>query len=285
MRATFLGLVSTSLLLSGCSWSPAEDSWPLPPDSLLELKSPPLQAGSDMKAAQRHAGALLDIIDTKSNERGSFNWATGDYVSLGALMAVGGAMADQTGLMNTGAGLSVLGISASDRYQYKVQHDAYEGARIAINCVITQAGRTNDEEVMWARTQQNVIPLRDAASALSAGVVDATNKIKEGLITRLKGIQSEPAKASDFQRLVDERFKAQEKAAKTEALMQTKIADDGRVMFSQKANPKQPLTADEGAQKALRDKQLALVPLELQPEVAKKLILLLTEVNNCTAGF
>lgn len=283
MHAQLLVLLAIALMTTGCAWSPTKDSWPLPPENLLKLHSPPLTAGSDVRAAQLHANRLFNVIKTNSNDRGAYKWATGDYVSLGAIMAVAGAMADKTGLINTGAGLSVLGISASDRFQYQVQQDAYENARVAVGCVITQAGRTNDNEVMWARTQQDAIPLRDAASTFSAGVVDAVNKIKEGLITRLKGIQSEPVKSSDIQRVIEERLKALEQVTLTEPLIKSKIKRDGTAIQVQKANS-EPLTPEIAAVKVLRDKEIDLVPLELQPEVSKRIILLLSEVNKCAVG-
>lgn len=282
-------LGAASFLLGGCAWSPAHDSWPLPPEDVVGYEPPVLAPNpgtyEQMSIAQKHAEALRKRINKHSLDRGRLDWATGDYTSIGAIAAVGGAVAGQPGLMNTGAGLSLLGIAASDRYQYNIQYASYAGARKALECMLTHAQTTNDKEVLWGTIQQGSKETQEAASALPTGMVQATLKVKEGLITRLQSIENEPVKAGDFRAVVKEQQLALANEETAEADLTSKVTNESTSVAGFSMRGAKKLNAAQEATKKRIAYEQTLVPLERQVEVGKKLVMLLPAINTCVAGY
>lgn len=282
-------IVGSALLLSGCKTSPMEESWPIPPEVIVDIQPPAPKPGDPLtpiKHAQQFPDNLRKLINSAQRDRLKMDWANGDFTSLGVIAAVGGALADQAGLLNAGAGMSVLGMSASDRYKYNVQSSSYSEARIALECIIAKANTTNDDEVSWASNQPNV-DTQDAAIALAPGIIAATQKVKEGLITRLQSIQNVPVNTADFKRVFEEQQAALNKLHDSEEALISQVENDRKIeaAYKQKVAAFKSLTNDEISNRSRIDSATAKVPLDRQVEVGKKLIMLLPAVNACTAGY
>lgn len=291
----FLMAIAT-LSSAGCTWSPAKDSWPIPPTDILNHEPPVLSPNpreyKQISTAVANTATLRRLVISHSVERSKLDWANGDYTSLGAVAAVGGALAGQPGLMNTGAGLSVLGIAAGDRYKYGTQSSAYSEARIALDCVITQARTTNDAEVKWGTIQDGSVETMQAASKLPETIVQATSKVKEGLIARLSSIRNTPINVSDFQTAYKQHTQALADSTKANADLQSQALSDSTTL-AQISN-KQSLIAQDNTvrftdaeirEKNRIEEEAALVPINRQTEVGHKLVLLPPKIDLCVAGF
>lgn len=283
-------LISVAIFLEGCAWSPTKKSWPLPPQELVEYDpaiTSPKGSYRKISIAQAHAQGLLDIITKHSRERGQLDWATGDYTSLGVIAAVGGAMADQTGLMNTGIGMSALGITAADRYQYNIQFAAYDGALKAMDCLVEAIGRTNDDEVLWGAIQTKSTNIRLAASKLPTVAVKATTRVKRGLIDRLGKIQNEPVSTADLHKVLEAQRKAAEDLRSVGQTVPGKVSTEQAdlLKYDTPALMGRALGAADHAEKKRIENEESLVPLALQTEVGERLVTLPADIEACVAGY
>lgn len=281
-------LIVVSLLLTGCTRSLMENSWPVPPDDIVNY--PPPQLAPDpakfeqLSLAANHAEGLRVLINTHSTDSGKRDWASGDFTTFGTIAAVGGAMADQTGLMNTGAGMAIFGLTARERYKYNIQSASYVGARKALECMLTHVSTTNDVEVLWGTIQQGSPETQEAASGLPAIIVQASLKVKESLITRLQTIQSEPVKAADFKAVLDQQRQSFTDMAEAERKLKQKVEEDGEAM-AQMHVAGFVATAAYSANARRISTEESLVPLERQVSTGKKLIALPAAINACVAGY
>ncbi|BAV74889.1 Serine/threonine protein kinase with pentapeptide repeats [Pseudomonas chlororaphis subsp. aurantiaca] len=276
--------------LAGCTWSPAKQSWPTPPEAIVKYP-PPVLAPDPAKyqmisIATEHANGLRSLIVDQSIDRQNRDWATSDFTSIGVVGAVAGALAGQTGLLNTGAGMSVLGVSTRERYQYTNQQAAYAGAQNALDCMLTTIQSTNDTYVAWAGSQTGSQVTAEAAHALPGIIVAATTKVRLSLITRLGAISSEPIKASEL----GDAYRAQKAAQdrKKEASQELKDqADADRVVLDRLADPSQKanILSTDTSDKLRIDTENALVPLVLRDVVGVNIVGMEAKITECTAGY
>ncbi|MDG1581039.1 hypothetical protein P7A97_08435 [Pseudomonas sp. GOM6] len=202
-------------------------------------------------------------------------------------------MADQTGLLNTGAGMSVLGLTARERYQYGAQQAAYAGAQTALDCVLSQINSTNDAEVEWAGTQTGSKTTAQAAHALPDVIYKATKKVQQSLITRLGSISSEPIKGSEFDDVFRSQRSAYTKKNEASEQLQTQSQKD-RVTIALKSDTQkmQALAKKDDGQKSRIDAEMMritaerqLVPLHLQEMVGLNIVGMESKIAECTAGY
>lgn len=281
-------LACLALLLGGCTRSLMEDSWPVPPDDIVSYAPPKLSPDpakfEQLSIASDHADGLRALINTHSTDSGKRDWASGDFTTLGTIAAVGGAMADQTGLMNTGAGMSIFGLTARERYKYNIQNASYVGARKAVECMLSHVSTTNDKEVVWGMIQQSSVETQEAANGLPAAIVQATLKVKESLITRLQTIQSEPVKAADFKAVLDQQRQAFNDMADAEKKLKKQVEDDGKAVAQTQMKDFKATAAATAATNRI-NAEVQLVPLERQVSTGKRLVALPAAINSCVAGY
>ncbi|ALZ14024.1 hypothetical protein ABMZ67_23570 [Pseudomonas aeruginosa] len=274
--------------LGGCTRSLMEDSWPVPPDDIVNYPPPQLAPNpakfEQLSLASENAEGLRVLINKHSTDSSKRDWGSGDFTTVGTIAAVGGAVADQTGLMNTGAGMSILGLTARERYKYNIQSASYVGARKALECMLSHVSTTNNDEVEWGMIQQGSAETQQAASELPATIVQATLKVKESLITRLQTIQSEPVKAADFKGVLDQQHQAYNDMAEAEKKLKQTVDKDRQALVQMKAVGFTPSVTDSANANRI-SKEERLVPLERQVSTGKKLVALPAAINACVAGY
>lgn len=288
-RSTLPALIALLIpFLGGCTRSPMEDSWPVPPDDIVNYPPPKLAPNpprfEQLSIASANAEGLRVLINTHSTDSGKRDWASGDFTTIGTIAAVGGAIADQTGLMNTGAGMSILGLTARERYKYNIQNASYAGARKALECMLSYASTTNDNEVEWGMIQEGSAETQQAASALPTTIVQATLKVKESLITRLQSIQSEPVKATDFKGVWDQQRQAYNDMMESEKKLTQKVSKDREELARMQVKNFNPTVVDSAIAGRISEEE-KLVPLERQVSTGKNLVTLPAAINACVAGY
>ncbi|HBO7163505.1 TPA: hypothetical protein L4967_004974 [Pseudomonas aeruginosa] len=146
--------------LVGCARSPMEDSWSAPPDSIANYPPPKLTPNPAMfeqlLIASGNAEGLRALLNTHSTNSGKRDWTSGDFTTIGTIAAVGGAMADPVGLMNTGTVMSIFGLTARKRYKCNIQNASYIRAGKTLDCVLSYVSTTNDAEVKWGQMLAHV---------------------------------------------------------------------------------------------------------------------------------
>jgi len=68
-------------------------------------------------------------------EKRKLEWGMSDATTYGGIAAVAGALADRTGLLNTGAGIAALGMINSSRYNFGQQSNIYINAAKGLSCI------------------------------------------------------------------------------------------------------------------------------------------------------
>lgn len=196
-------LLALSLCLGACTTAPTSGQWPVPPDTLAKSFNPLTSAtppGQQMQAIDTQLSAVLASAAQEALDRGKQDWSSGDTVAAGGIMAVLGSLADKTGLLNTGAGLALVGGTAKARYQYDTQRKAYIRAEQAFSCVQTQVRRVNDlsRAIVLAR---GLADDKLLASKLPVLVIDAVNKVRRRLVNELNAITSDAPSRQDIESL------------------------------------------------------------------------------------
>ncbi|WP_139831851.1 MULTISPECIES: hypothetical protein [unclassified Pseudomonas] len=288
-----LGLVS----LPGCVHSPFEQSWPVPPADIINLKPPVLSETPDtpLHSSTVFGQSLLGLIDKYYDNRNRMDWANGDFTAIGVVGALAGVVSGQPGLMNTGAGMSALGTTASARYQYASQRGIYESGRKATNCVIGVAGRIDDNAVIWAANQTINAQASKVAQSFPEDVLDAFTTIQSRLINRLGALQNQPPNGSDFQKYFNEQVNSKNLQNETQRDLANRRTDIERLKLAQLNAPpatrsrllqsQQNLLLEQEAQ--LRSYQLESkrVPEDRQQEYLTKIIAAGPDLIACYAGF
>lgn len=268
---TVMLLTLAATQLTGCSFSPFQNAWPTPPEDIVRHGPPTLEPDPNtmnrMSIATNYALEMLKRINTHYLDRTKVDWANGDFISTGAIAAVGGALSGQPGLMNSGAGMSVLGLSASQRYQYTAQREAYAITRSAMQCVLARAKETSDREIQWGMTTTTAPNLNEIAQAIPTTVVDATIKVQESLIHRLISIENKPLDAGEIRT-----------AAQAQVAAANKAKDEGEKL---QADMKDPVALAVINAKTAEN---SLIPTNRQIEVTKRIIGLEPAIKACIAG-
>ncbi|MEH3023792.1 MAG: hypothetical protein PGN19_13775 [Pseudomonas oryzihabitans] len=197
--------------VAGCTSSPFESAWPIPSKEIIELKPPALGSAPDrqLNEAVNYGNALLKLINAHYDKKNRMDWANGDFTTFGALGALAGVVSGQPGLMNSGAGISAVGATASTRYQYASQRTIYEEARKATECVLQVAGRTNDNAVIWAANQTASPEASTVAVSFPDDVLRAFTTIQSRLVNRLSTLQNQSLNTGDLQKYFDAQTKSE----------------------------------------------------------------------------
>lgn len=295
--AAVLALAIAIASLSGCTSSPFESAWPVPPKEIIQLKPPALGVtpNSQLSEAVKFGDTLLGLINTHYDKRNRMDWANGDFTTIGVVGALAGIVSGQPGLMNSGAGMSALGTTASARYQYASQRTIYEEGRKATECVIQVAGRTNDDAVIWAANQTASPEASNVALSFPGDVLKAFTTIQSRLINRLGALQNQAPNAGDFQKYFDAQVKSkniQDKARQDLVNRQQQVHLLRQKQETVPAAAGKSLSTQE--QDQLRDQAALLsgyeleaqrVPEDRQQEYLARLISAGPDLIACYAGF
>lgn len=295
-RAVFMTSLALGLL-SGCSQSPFDKSWPVPPKELIELQPPVLGRTPDkpLQEAIKFGETLSARISTSYDDKNRRDWANGDFTMIGVVAAVAGVVSGQPGLMNTGAGMSALGTTASARYQYGSQRTIYEEGRKASDCVIGVAGRVNDPIIIWAANQTINTESAKVAQSFPDDVLKAFTTIQSRLITRLSALQNQPPNSSDFQKYFEKQVTSKALLDDTQRDLVARHRETAKLQLLVKAHsPEQVKALTKGEQDSLLDNRAQLasyrteennIPENRQQEYLTKIISAGPDLIACYAGF
>lgn len=189
MRSALLVL---PLVLTGCTFSPSQSQWPTPPKVLAEPFLPILTPQAQMSSVERALKELINTASTEGLNSDKRDWSIGDLTSVGALMAGIGGIAQKIGLTNTGAGLAVVGLAASNRYQYPQQKKIYYEGMNIFGCIQRVVHTLPDSSQNWA-IQKGPTPEFQAIAARAAyDTVEYVDAARLQLVIKLGEIQSTP---------------------------------------------------------------------------------------------
>lgn len=183
-----LGLL---LALTGCST--VTQRWaPIPSDDELESFSSRWERAqkapaSEVTAMQRELVKYRDELYARAAERSKLEWEASGFATYGGVAAVLGALADRTGLLNTGAGLAGFGLTQSTRFRFADQRQIYITALGKLYCITGKVNSASDVSVALARGSSDP-NAQDAALRFSDKVVAAVDAVRIEYTNALFGL-------------------------------------------------------------------------------------------------
>lgn len=247
-------VVFLSFLLSACTSNKFDSSLhPIPPEILYKPFAPAYlpdgepntqySPSSEMSVVSSLLKKMVDAASTASINSSKQDWWSGDVTTGGAIMAAAGALADQTGLLNSGIGLGVLGGTARGRYQFDIQGVHYLKASRSLSCVLNQVNFFTDDLRAVAVSYANAaaqevdkakkpIPnngdsIKQAALEAPNVAIEAVNAIQYQLLADLRGIAAKPATKDEISALIV--------SAQTANETPPKLSDSGKNIVKKEA--------------------------------------------------
>jgi len=136
----FILILPCTLAMQGCAiLSNADNLVPTPSVKEFDTFESRLPGVSKDNASiadfQRQLVLYIGEYHRRASDRRKMEWDSSGMTAYGGLAAVAGALADKTGLMNTGAGLAGLGLATSARYNFSQQSQVYLTAVRRLACI------------------------------------------------------------------------------------------------------------------------------------------------------
>lgn len=168
-----LAAVLIVLALSGCSTLVSKTRWaPIPTIAEFDTFRSRLQltgAGASPTPAQFRV-SLIEYIGEMHGyaaEKRSMEWENSGLAAYGGMAAVLGALADRTGLLNTGAAVAGFGLANSSRYNFGQQAIIYVTAVKKLSCISNKVAFVPDSAFADARETDD-----PAAAVIAKGAID-----------------------------------------------------------------------------------------------------------------
>ncbi len=150
MSMKFTSAVIAATALTGCAT--VSNSWtPFPQQRELMSFADRWKASShggnqtEVAEMQRELVKYRDEIYERAVDRSKLDWDASSMATYGGLAAVVGALADRTGLLNTGAGVAAIGLTNSRHYRFRDQSQIYVAALKRLSCITGKVNSTSDQ--------------------------------------------------------------------------------------------------------------------------------------------
>jgi hypothetical protein len=142
-------------------------------------------------------------------------WTYAEITAAGGFLAVAGQLADKTGLLNTGLGISMLGLSTSQFYDPGKTKGNHLAAEEMFVCMNTELGRVSEAKRVLGMASEE----QEAVAAATNAVDDVIGKVDEAIFAYRKKVltqsSSSPSRA-DFARFAKEFTDTEEKVTQQE---------------------------------------------------------------------
>lgn len=150
MSMKFIAAVLAAAALSGCatvsnSWTPFPQQRELMSFADRWKGSPHSGIQTEVAEMQRELVKYRDEIYERAVDRSKLDWDASGMSTFGGLAAVVGALADRTGLLNTGAGIAAIGLTNSKHYRFREQSQIYVAALKRLSCITGKVNSASDQ--------------------------------------------------------------------------------------------------------------------------------------------
>lgn len=141
----------------------------------------------ELVALQRLLVSYRDEIYTGAAERSRLEWDASGLSTYGGLAAVLGALADKTGLLNTGVAVATLGVTNSSRYKFAQQTQIYVSALKRVSCITGKVNSLSDGLLVQARGASDAAASEAAKNFINT-VIAATDYVRMEYTNGLLGL-------------------------------------------------------------------------------------------------
>lgn len=150
MSMKLIAAVFAAAALGGCatvtsSWTPFPQQRELISFADRWKASPHGNNQTELAEMQLELVKYRDEIYERAVDRSKLDWDASGMATYGGLAAVVGALADSTGLLNTGAGLAAIGLTNSKHYRFRDQSQIYVAALKRMSCITGKVNSTSDQ--------------------------------------------------------------------------------------------------------------------------------------------
>ena len=150
MSIKSIAAVIAATAISGCAT--VSSSWtPFPQQHELMSFADRWKAAAhgslptEVAEMQRELVKYRDEIYVRAADRSKLDWDASGMATYGGLAAVVGALADRTGLLNTGAGIAAVGLTSSKHYRFREQAQIYVAALKRLSCITGKVNTVSDQ--------------------------------------------------------------------------------------------------------------------------------------------
>lgn len=143
--------------------------------------------GGEVVAMQRLLVKYRDEIYTAAADRSRLEWDSSGLSTYGGLAAVLGALADKTGLLNTGVAAATLGLTNSSRYKFHQQTQIYVSALKRVACITGKVNSISDGLLSQAKGASDAAA-KDAATNFVNTVIASTDYVRTEYTNGLLGL-------------------------------------------------------------------------------------------------
>lgn len=171
-------VAAAAALLGGCALVGGGLA-PIPDAREFDSFGARLGAATRLSEFRAALGQTINEYQVRASEKRKMEWDSSGLTTYGGLLAVMGALADRTGLMNTGAGLAGVGLTTTSRYNFHQQAQVYYLALRKLTCVSSKVALIPDE--VFSR----------AARSDDAGAAEVGRSALPMLIASVDGIRQE----------------------------------------------------------------------------------------------
>lgn len=145
------------------------------------------RSGADIVTLQHTLVEYRDEIYAAAAERSRLEWDSTGLTTYGGLAAVVGALADKTGLLNTGVALATFGLTNSSRYKFPQQTQIYVSALKRIACITGKVNSISDSTLNLAKSADDSISA-DAAKNFINSVITSVDYVRIEYTNGLLGL-------------------------------------------------------------------------------------------------
>lgn len=171
-----LAVVFFVFALTGCSTLVSKNRWaPIPTIAEFDTFRSRLQlAGAGAPTPAQFRVGLIEYIGEMHSyvaEKRSMEWENSGLAAYGGMAAVLGALADRTGLLNTGAAVAGFGLANGSRYNFGQQATIYVSAVKKLSCISNKVAFVPDSVFADARETDDTSAAKIAEGAMNTLIV------------------------------------------------------------------------------------------------------------------
>lgn len=179
-------VVVSAAMLSGCALMGGGLA-PIPDAREFDSFGSRVGPASTLSEFRRELTKYINEYQVRATEKRKMEWDSSGLTTYGGVFAVLGALADRTGLLNTGAGVAGVGLTTTSRYNFHQQAQVYYLALKKLTCVSSKVGLIPDAVFARAANSDDPGAAEVGRSALSI-LVSSVDSIRQEAVNGTLGI-------------------------------------------------------------------------------------------------
>ena len=160
-------------ILTGCAAIPSQEEFVSVPD---RVAAPP-GTKQDFQQVKKVVTTMVGEYHKRASDKRNYEWTSTGITTLGGLAAIGGALGHKIALVNAGAGVAALSMTASSHFNFAQQSTVYIGAVRKLSCINAKISLV-DDSVLRDATLSDDTAAADLAKSAAQTVSAAADMVR-----------------------------------------------------------------------------------------------------------